>query len=69
MAKDIPTETFTIPDGTLLTPSQHLVKDGDTYASIAAANIVKGLSAHETAQYLYDLNLGKQLNPGVIISL
>lgn len=71
MAKDIPTETFTIPDGTILEPvvAGYLAQDGDSYASIAAANPVKGQTLHQTARALYLLNNGKPIYPGTNITI
>lgn len=47
----------------------HIVADGDTYAALGAIYAPNGVSGHEHAQALYDLNGGKALVIGSEIRL
>jgi hypothetical protein len=47
----------------------HVVKDGDTYPSIAGLYKTSGVSKHEYAKHLFDLNKGKTLKTGMEVSL
>ncbi len=47
----------------------HVVKDGDSYASIAGLYKPSGVSKHDYAKHLFDLNKGKTLTPGLEVNL
>jgi hypothetical protein len=61
------TENFTptpVPN-----PCCYTVQDGDSYAAIAGMFPTEGMTKHERAQELYQLNGGKPLNPGTEVKL
>lgn len=47
----------------------HVVNDGDTYPSIAGLYKPSGVSKHDYAKHLFDLNKGKTLTPGLEVNL
>jgi hypothetical protein len=47
----------------------HVVKDGDTYASIAGLYKPSTLTKHEYATHLFALNKGTALTPGTEVDL
>lgn len=48
---------------------KHVVKDGDTYPSIAGLYKPSGVSKHEYATHLFDLNKGMALIIGTEVAL
>lgn len=52
-----------------LAPETYVAKDGDTYASIAAAHKPAGVSSFEYAKRLLEANGGRTLAPGVEVRL
>lgn len=48
---------------------RYIVKDGDTWASIAANKAPKGMKRHDYALQLVEKNNGKTLNVGVEVAL
>lgn len=59
----------THPSAGNLEPKSAIIEEDDTYPSLAAKNPVKGLTRHERAVELFDLNVGKSLIPGDTIKL
>lgn len=53
----------------VLHANTYVVADGDSYASLAAAFCPLGMPKHDYAVYLYEINRGKRLNPGVEVIL
>ncbi len=47
----------------------HVVKDGDSYPSIAGLYKPSDVTKHEYAKHLFDLNKGKTLITGMEVSL
>lgn len=48
---------------------KHVVKDGDTYPSIAGLYKPSGVTKHEYSKHLFDLNKGKALTVGTEVAL
>lgn len=47
----------------------YVCADGDSYAGIAARHVPAGLTKHEYAMHLYNINAGKALAAGVEVKL
>lgn len=47
----------------------HVAEEGDTYARIAGLYKPRGVSKHEYAVHLFELNKGTTLSPGMEVSL
>jgi len=59
----------TVVEAPVVTPSVHIVADGETYASIAGMYKPAGITKHEYAKHLFAVNKGKALNIGTEVFL